>query len=116
MPWDRRKYPKDWKEVVAAVRTRSGNRCECTGQCGLHRTTPGPRRCMERNGKKAVWAKGRIVLTTAHLCGCFPLCGNPEHLIHACQRCHLRIDVKLHTRHRRERNERETGQRRIFER
>jgi hypothetical protein len=116
MPWDKSKYPKDWEEVVAAVLQRSGGRCECTGQCGLHRTNPGPRRCCEWNGEKASWARGRVVLTTAHLCECNPLCGNLAHLIHACQRCHLRIDNKLHIRHRRERREQETGQARFFER
>src|SRR6267378_4468199 len=92
LPWNPKNYPANWKsEIVPQVKARSGNRCECTGQGGLHRTTPGPRRCMERNGSEARWAKGRSVLTTAHLCECKPLCGNLEHLIHACQRCHLRI-------------------------
>lgn len=40
-PENRRRYPKDWKAIVAAVRVRSGGRCECEGECGLHRTTPG---------------------------------------------------------------------------
>jgi len=113
MPWDRKRYPANWEEVVAQVRKRSGNRCECTGECGLHKTTPGPRRCVEVNGAPAKWANGSVILTTAHLCECDPLCGNLEHLKHMCQRCHLRIDVKLHKRHRRERKERETGQKRL---
>ena len=74
------------------------------------------RRCVELNGKPALFAKGKIVLTTAHLCECDPLCGNLDHLKHMCQRCHLRVDVALHTRHRRERREREIGQKRIFAR
>jgi hypothetical protein len=114
VPWDKSKYPANWNEIVAEVRARSGNRCECHGECGLHKTTPGPRRCTERNGNDAVWARGRVVLTTAHMCECDPLCGNLNHLKHMCQRCHLRVDVKLHKRHRRERRERETGQQRIF--
>jgi hypothetical protein len=116
VPVDRSKYPKDWKEVVLAVRKRSGDRCECQGQCGLHKTTPGPRRCEEVNGRAARWARGRVVLTTAHLCECQPLCGNLAHLIHACQRCHLRIDVELHKKHRRENRERKAGQERLFPR
>ncbi len=116
MPWDKKKYPENWKEIVAKVAARSGGICECRSECGLHKTNPGPRRCIERNGEPAHWAKGKVVLTTAHLCECDPLCGNLKHLKHMCQRCHLRVDVKLHTRHRRERRERETGQKRIFER
>jgi hypothetical protein len=98
-------YPPDWKAVSRAVRDRSGGRCECEGECGLHRTHPGPRRCNERQGEPAVWARGRIVLTVAHLnadggpCRCEPLCGDPEHLRAMCQRCHLRYDAPLHRRH-----------------
>lgn len=110
------KYPDNWKAVVAAVRERSGDRCECTGQCGLHCFTGGPRRCIERNGQPAKFAKGKVVLTTAHLCKCVPKCGNLGHLIHACNRCHLRIDVPYHLANRRARGEHETGQKRIFER
>jgi len=110
MPWDKKRYPMDWNEVVCRVRERSGNRCECTGQCGLHKFTGGPRRCEERNGAEAVFAKGRIVLTTAHLCKCEPKCGDMEHLIHACQRCHLRIDTRHHLANRRRKKESETGQ------
>lgn len=96
----RAKYPENWKEIVAQVDKRSGGRCECDGRCGLHRTHPGPRRCTERNGHPAKWARGKVVLTTAHLCDCDPPCGILEHLGHYCQRCHLRIDVKIHQEHR----------------
>ena len=117
MGFDPKRYPKNWKtEIVPAIRERSGNRCECTGQCGLHRFTGGPRRCIERNGEPGKFTRGKIVLTTAHLCKCEPKCGNLKHLIHACQRCHLRIDVRHHLKNRRIRRERETGQSRLFQR
>ena len=117
MSFDPKRYPKNWKsEVVPAIRARSGDRCECTGQCGLHRFTGGPRRCTEINGAPARFARGRIVLTAAHLCKCEPKCGNLEHLRHMCQRCHLRIDVTHHLANRRRRMECETGQRRLIER
>ena len=48
----------------------------------------------------AVFAKGRVILTTAHLCECDPPCVIPEHVKAMCNRCHLRIDVDLHQRHR----------------
>jgi hypothetical protein len=94
------RYPKNWKEIVAQVAARSGGRCECTGQCGLHRTNPGPRRCIERNGQPATWAKGRVVLTTAHLCH-DESCADLSHLRHMCQRCHLRYDTKHHQKNAR---------------
>lgn len=99
-----RYYPPDWKAIARAIRDRSGGRCECHGECGLHRTHPGPRRCEERNGALAQWANGRIVLTVAHLngpdgpCRCSPLCADPDHLKAMCQRCHLRYDLPLHMR------------------
>ena len=47
----------------------------------------------------AEFAAGRVVLTVAHLCQCSPLCAVAEHVKAMCQRCHLRIDVKLHIKH-----------------
>ena len=102
-------YPAEWKHVSAAIRyTRAEGRCECSGECGLHRTTPGPRRCVERDGQPAVWAKGKVVLTVAHLnapggpCQCDPLCADPAHLRALCQKCHLRYDVPRHVANGRE--------------
>jgi len=88
----KRQYPKDWADIVSRVRERSGDRCECTSQCGLHTTTG---RCIEINGEPAKYARGKVVLTTAHLCH-DSMCDDMSHLIHACQRCHLRIDLDQH--------------------
>lgn len=99
MPADMSIYPPDWKAFSNRIRfERAGGRCECLGECGLHATTPGPRRCIEKHGHEAKWARGKIVLTTAHLCSCDPPCANEEHVKACCQRCHLRIDKDLHTR------------------
>ena len=102
-------YPPEWKAVSQAIRyQRAEGRCECEGECGLHRTNPGPRRCVERDGAPALWAKGKVVLTVAHLngkggpCRCEPLCADPAHLKAMCNRCHLRYDVPLHVRNGRE--------------
>lgn len=92
MPVDQKKYPKNWKAISEEVRKRSGGQCECTGECGLHRTTGGPRRCVERNGETAKWAKGKVVLTTAHMCH-DARCSKRHHLKAMCQRCHNRYDV-----------------------
>ena len=95
MPIDYGKYPKNWKDISLAIRGRSGGRCECHGECGLHRTTGGPRRCVERNGEPAKWAKGKVVLTVAHLNHTPEDCRD-ENLKAMCQRCHLRYDLKHH--------------------
>src|SRR5271170_3584193 len=111
-------YPKNWKAIRAEVMERAKNadgvpQCECTGECGLHKTTGGRRRCIELHNHAARWAKGKVVLTTAHLCH-NPHCPRRKHLKAMCQRCHLRYDVKLHKQHRRERRERESGQLRLL--
>lgn len=103
------RYPKDWPETSRRIRyERAQGRCECEGECGLHRTNPGPRRCIERDGESAKWARGKVMLTVAHLdydggpCDCHARtgekCGTESHLKAMCQRCHLRIDVKEHQR------------------
>src|SRR3990167_3740550 len=87
-------YPKNWKQLRAFALERSGGRCECLGHCGLH-SRIGKRRCEEMNGRAAKWAKGKVVLTTMHLCH-HSDCDNPDHLIMGCQRCHLCYDRFLH--------------------
>jgi len=96
-PENRARYPKDWKAISQRIRARSGGVCECVGECGLHRENPGPRRCTETNGAEAKWAKGKIVLTVAHL-NHLPEDCRPENLKAMCQRCHLRYDHDHHQR------------------
>lgn len=74
-PENRARYPADWPDIRARIRERSGNRCECTGQCG--RVHPRMRageyidqtpRCNAWNGMPIDDIEGpKIVLTTAHL-------------------------------------------------
>lgn len=113
MPVDMSRYPKDWKAISARIRARSGGRCECQGECGLHNGEDffyPARRCIERNGEPAKFAKGKIVLTVAHL-GVDKPDGSPgdphdkmdvrdENLKALCQRCHLRYDIKEHVKNR----------------
>lgn len=108
MPCDYTQYPPEWATIRRAVLARAQGQCECLGECGLHRTHPGPRRCVERQHQPALWARGRIVLTTAHLCTCVPLCGELSHLRSMCQRCHLRADHVLHMHHAAETRRRRT--------
>lgn len=99
---DRAKYPANWELFSANLRYgRSEGRCECTGECGLHQPNPGPRRCLEVNHTPARWARGRVVLTVAHLCTCYPICADPHHVKAMCQGCHLRCDKWHHARNRR---------------
>lgn len=92
-----KKYPPNWKEIVAQVAKRSGGRCECRGECMLHTTTG---RCTELNGTLAKYARGKIMLTTAHLCH-DETCEDMNHLRHMCNRCHLRYDLDQHMKNSR---------------
>lgn len=96
-PSEKARYPKDWQAIRESILDRAEGRCECAGECGLHRTTPGPRRCCEVDRTPAVWARGRIVLTVAHL-DHQPENNAPSNLKAMCQRCHLRYDAKHHAR------------------
>lgn len=107
MPTKAERYPADWKKVSHFVRfERAKGQCECTGECGLHNGQdlffPDAKRCSERHGEPAQWARGKVILTTAHLnakggpCQCDPLCSNPDHLKAMCNRCHLRYDAERH--------------------
>lgn len=84
------------------------------GECGLHRTNPGPRRCIEKNGHPAKWARGKVVLTTAHLCH-DTKCDDMTHLRHTCQRCHLRYDLKHHMKNARKTRFTKKAMRDLFE-
>jgi hypothetical protein len=90
-PENKERYPKDWPAIRARIRLRSGNRCECTGQCGQHAGL----RCAWTHLAIKQNAKGDdcyVVLTVMHLDH------QPEHnedsnLLHACQGCHNRYDA-----------------------
>ena len=99
MPCDLTKYGPEWPAFSRHIRfVRAEGQCECQGLCGLHRG----RRCTERHHTRAMFAKGTVRLTTAHVCACAPPCQNPNHVIAACQRCHLRIDAPRKARKRQE--------------
>ena len=103
MPADMRKYPPGWRQFSAWVRhVRAQDRCECVGQCRMHRPNPQPRRCVEVHRRPAIWARGTIHLTVHHLCNCDPPCLDPAHVLAMCQRCHLRADLARHLKTRRQ--------------
>lgn len=101
-------YPDDWEDISARVRTRARGECECRGECGLHRA----RRCVERHGEKAKWARGKVCLTVAHLD--HDKSGTDEGRMRAmCNRCHLRYDMRFRAERRR-RAEELRGQSMLF--
>lgn len=85
-PENRARYPSNWKDIVAAVRKRSGDSCE---------GSPAFPNCRAKNGRPHPVTGSIVVLTTAHLDH------TPEHndlsnLRHWCNRCHLAYDAEHH--------------------
>jgi len=90
MPFDKSRYPDDWKEFSLHIRYgRAKGKCEL---CGAINAQPHP------------VTRSRVVLTVAHLdypggiCLCEIItgkkCCNPAHVLALCQRDHLRMDRK----------------------
>jgi hypothetical protein len=95
-------YPDNWELVSAFVRhVRARGQCECSGECYLGKPWGHKNRCLEINRQPGRFMTGRVVLTTAHLCDCYPLCSTTDHLKAMCQACHLRFDRYHHARNRR---------------
>jgi hypothetical protein len=109
-PENRKRYPKNWKGIRAEIINRAGNRCECLGHCGLHNG----RRCIEENGNRAQFARGRVVLTVAHLDHTPENC-DPSNLLAMCQRCHLRYDVDHHKENAAKTRREKLNQRDLFD-
>lgn len=116
MPCDYKNYPPHWKELRAKVLLRAGNKCECTGEClsescrKARCNAPNGRVVQRKKTNQAEWAPAlfldapetpelgkpfKIVLTTAHTCQ-DASCGDVEHLLALCQRCHLKLDSTQH--------------------
>lgn len=94
-PENRARYPRDWKTaIVPAVRLRSGNRCECQGQCGIKHSGKKARgRCQARNGEPHPKTGSTVVLTVAHKHGEPLESRDITGMFHACQQCHNRYDM-----------------------
>ena len=85
-PENRARYPANWKQIVAQIRERSGNRCE---------GTPMFPECRAANGEPHPETGSKVVLTTAHLDHVPENC-DLSNLRHLCQRCHLTYDAQHH--------------------
>ena len=109
-PENAARYPKDWKKVVVPrIRARSGDRCECLGECGDHGMVILPMRCTAVNRQQHPMTKSMVVLTVAHLNHTPEDCRD-EVLRHMCQRCHLRYDSSHHQKNARVTRFKKVGQ------
>lgn len=102
---NRSKYPKEWALISRLIREyRAGNRCECTGECGLdHHAENGAwdvlgKRCLATNGFSHPATKSKVVLTVTHL-DQDPTNNRESNLKALCQRCHNRLDGPHRRRH-----------------
>ncbi|MBR6262712.1 MAG: hypothetical protein IKR05_05790 [Prevotella sp.] len=96
-PENKKRYPKNWKQIRQSILDRAGNRCEF---CGIENYA------IKENGTK-------VVLTIAHLDHTPENC-NPENLRALCQKCHLTYDAKHHAQTARQTREKKQGQYRLF--
>lgn len=97
MPVDMSRYPDNWVEISNYIRfERAESRCECTGECGLHKG-----RCTAMHNEPHPVTGSRVILTTAHL-GTDTgdkhdkMDVRPENLKAMCNRCHLIFDLDDH--------------------
>jgi 5-methylcytosine-specific restriction endonuclease McrA len=77
LPENKKRYPKNWPEIRAAILQRANNKCEI---CGVENYT------VRENGS-------RVVLTIAHLDHTPENCTG-ENLKALCQKCHNKYDAK----------------------
>lgn len=108
-PSERRRYPRDWKQIAADIRKREGDACKwCKAPNGaviVRKKDPPtdwlpwdefdsmvPPEVKERDFRPRMT---KVVLTVAHL-NHIPEDCRDENLVALCQYCHLRYDVKHH--------------------
>lgn len=111
-PENRARYPKTWRDMVAAARARSGDRCECLGQCGLVHDGG---RCNADNGQPHPTTGSKVVLTLAHEHGVPLEETSIDRMFHACQQCHNRYDAPMRRRGIQERARAASGNGDLFD-
>jgi len=102
MPCNYKDYPSNWQEIRSEILARADNQCEWV--CDPEKTYPYFIRCVEINGDKAIWFKGKVVLTIAHLCF-VTKCDDRNHLRAMCQLHHNRYDAKHRAANRKRKRE-----------
>lgn len=100
MPCDYKKYPKDWKAIVAQRKIEVKNKCElCFAPNGvtINRSKDGqyPWELAHQGGGKET----KIILTVHHI-DHDKKNNTRQNLILLCQRCHLRLDLAHHMENR----------------
>jgi hypothetical protein len=103
MPFQKHRYPPDWREISLRIREREGWKCKF---------------CGAENGKPNPLTGSKVVLTVAHLgADIAPGIKGDKHdkwdcrdvnLAALCQRCHLRYDIDEHTENARKTREAKT--------
>lgn len=94
MPMDKKRYPKNWREIALGVKEAAGWKCEkCGKQC-------------RKQGEPFDTHKRTL---TVHHKDHVPENCEPANLIALCAPCHLRADAKHHAETRRSRRSAETG-------
>ena len=97
---ENKRYPKHWKALSYCIRAdRAKWRCEW---------------CGAENGKPHPATGSKVILTVAHLDHRPENC-SMGNLAALCQRCHNRYDAHERARGRRNRKDKEAGQRLLFE-
>lgn len=86
-------YPPNWAQIRAQVLARANHCCE---------GTPQHPDCRARNHEPHPETGSRVVLTTAHMWDMNKANGDLENLRALCQRCHLKWDLAMHLKRRRE--------------
>lgn len=85
-PENRKRYPKNWKEIANAIRDRGNQQCE---------GSPAYPECRAQNGAPHPITGSMVVLTVAHL-NHMPEDCSDDNLKSMCQRCHLTYDAHHH--------------------
>ena len=85
-PENRKRYPKNWKEIRKKILDRAGHKCE---------GSPDYPECRAVNYEPHPETGSKVVLTIAHLYHT-PENNDHDNLRAWCQRCHLNYDKEHH--------------------
>ncbi|MFZ1326231.1 MAG: hypothetical protein WAT67_09480 [Candidatus Contendobacter sp.] len=99
-PENKHRYPKNWRQIRAAILERADHRCEFRGIPNHVWRKRHGQTWTEDIGLAEAWVMDgeritRIVLTIAHLDHTPEHC-DPSNLAALCQRCHLTYDIPHH--------------------